>query len=295
MRARGAIVLVASVAVLLGAVPTADATFRGSNGRIAFTRLDRILTIAADGSDEQLLRRNAGEPAWNAAGTRIAFSAARRGGKSDIFLMAADGSAVRAVTRLRPGFNLTPTWSPDGRSIVFVHNSREGTDLYSVGRRGRNLLRLTTSPRIVERAPEWSPDGTKILFSRAREVGSPTDEDLYTIAPDGSDLTRVTTSRLHDFQGSWSPDGSRIAFVRETRRLGPKVFVMDAGGTDATRLTTDAVEEFWPAFSPDGTRIAVARCADFTCDLYLMDPDGSDPTQLTGSPGLDSRPDWQPT
>ena len=142
--------------------------------------------------------------------------------------MAADGSEVRDVTRFRPGFNLAPAWSPDGRTIVFVHNDREGTDLYTVGRRGRNLTRLTTSPRIVERAPEWSPDGSRILFSRVRETGMPTDEDLFTIASDGSDLTRLTRSRL-GFQGAWAPDGDRIVFVRETRRAGPRL-VMGADG-----------------------------------------------------------------
>jgi TolB protein len=294
LRVRASIVAIAAVGWLVSATPTAEAVFPGSNGRIAFTRPDRILTMEPDGSDVVVIRRNAGEPAWNAAGTRIAFSGARRSGKTDIFVMAADGSEGRDLTRFRPGFNLAPAWSPDGRTIVFVHNDREGTDLYTVGRRGRNLTRLTTSPRIVERAPEWSPDGSRILFSRVRETGMPTDEDLFTIAPDGSDLTRLTRSRLHDFQGSWAPDGDRIVFVRETRRLGPKAFVMGADGSDATRLTSDAPNEFWPAFSPDGARISLSRCEELACDLYVIDPDGSNATPLTGSSPLDSRPDWQP-
>lgn len=293
MRVR-AVLAITAVGWLVCVVPTAEAVFPGSNGRIAFTRPDRILTMEPDGSDVVVVRRNAREPAWNAAGTRIAFSGVRRSGRTDIFVMAADGSEVRDVTRFRPGFNLAPAWSPDGRSIVFVHNDRGGTDLYTVGRRGRNLTRLTTSPRIVERAPEWSPDGSRILFSRVRETGVPTDEDLSTIAPDGSDLTRLTRSRLHDFQGSWAPDGERIVFVRDTRRLGPKAFVMGADGSDATRLMSDAATEFWPSFSPDGTRIVLSRCEEFACDLYVIDPDGSNATRLTGSPALDSRPDWQP-
>ena len=200
MRVRASIVAIAAVGWLVSAIPTAEAVFPGSNGRIAFTRPGRILTMEPDGSDVVVIRRNAGEPAWNAAGTRIAFSGARR--RQDGHLR--DGGrrfGGRDVTRFRPGFNLAPAWSPDGRTIVFVHNDREGTDLYTVGRRGRNLTRLTTSPRIVERAPEWSPDGSRILFSRVRETGMPTDEDLFTIASDGSDLTRLTRSRLHASRG----------------------------------------------------------------------------------------------
>jgi TolB protein len=295
MLRHGATVLAAVVVWSILAVPAAQATFPGDNGRIAFIRPERILTMEPDGSDKRVIARNANEPAWSADGTEIAFSRFRRSGRTDIFVMDADGQNVRAVTRFRPGFNLSPSWSPNGRRIVFVHNTRlGGTDLYSVRRDGTGLTRLTSTPRLVERAPEWSPDGSRILFSRIRETGPPTDEDLYVMDPDGSNITRVSRSRLHDFQGSWSPDASQIVFIRETRRHGPTVFVMDADGRNATKLTPDdETEEFWPVFSPDGTRIAFSKCADFTCDLYLMDPDGGNLDRLTRSPALDTRPDWQ--
>jgi Tol biopolymer transport system component len=82
-------------------------------------------------------------------------------------------------------------------------------------------------------------------------------------------------------------------FVRQTAAFGAKAFVMNAEGTAPIRLTNDGIKEFWPSFSPDGSRILVARCADFTCDLALMDPDGSDLVQLTSGPKLESQPDWQ--
>jgi Tol biopolymer transport system component len=69
---------------------------------------------------------------------------------------------------------------------------------------------------------------------------------------------------------------------------------MGADGSDATRLTSDAPNEFWPAFAPDGARIVLSRCEELACDLYVIDPDGSNATPLTGSSPLDSRPDWQP-
>ena len=78
LRVRASIVAIAAVGWLVSAIPTAEAVFPGSNGRIAFTRPGRILTMEPDGSDVVVIRRNAGEPAWNAAGTRIAFSGARR-------------------------------------------------------------------------------------------------------------------------------------------------------------------------------------------------------------------------
>jgi TolB protein len=293
-RARGAAIVLGTIGLLLATTPAA-AVFPGSNGQIAFTRPERIFVMEADGSGLTLVRRDAGDPAWSADGSTIAFSGRRPSNKTDIFVMAADGSDVTAVTRFHPGFNLSPAWSPDGATIVFQHSSAEGNDLYVVQRDGSGLTRLTTSPRIVERAPEWSPDGSSILFSRVGPKGGYRlkNEELFVMDPDGSNLTRLTDNNVQDLQGSWSPDGERIVFARETRDLGVKAFVMAADGTGASRLTDDAMEEFWPSFSPDGTRIVMARCADFTCDLYLIAPDGTDLVQLTSGNKLESQPDWQ--
>ena len=199
LRVRASIVAIAAVGWLVSAirrprrssqVPTVASRSRG--------RPDS--RWMGNGSDVVVIRRNAGEPAWNAAGTRIAFSGARR--RQDGHLRDGGrrfgGSGRDPVpSGLQPGPGVVSRRQDDR---VRPQRSR-GTDLYTVGRRGRNLTRLTTSPRIVERAPEWSPDGSRILFSRVRETGMPTDEDLFTIASDGSDLTRLTRSRLHDFRG----------------------------------------------------------------------------------------------
>jgi TolB protein len=290
-RVIGALVL---SAILAGSAAPAGAVFPGSNGAIAFIRFERLLRMEADGSGVERLASGAANPAWAADGARIAFSGRRRSGRTDIFVVDADGSGATALTRFRPGFNLTPSWSPDGSTIVFRHNDEEGDDLYTVSSDGSALTRLTTSPRIVESAPEWSPDGSRILFSRVRARSPLAEEELYIMNADGSGLVRLTDNGVPDFQPSWSPDGTRIVFVRESSTLGAKAFAMNADGSAATRLTDDAIEEFWPSFSPDGTRIVVARCVDFSCDLVMLDPDGSDPVALTHGPRLESQPDWQP-
>ena len=109
-------------------VPTAQAGFPGTNGKIAFARCTfdelepdiytdcDIWTMNADGSNEQNL--NAGEdpvaldynPSWSADGTKIAFASERNAPTgADIYLMNADGSTrlhwrwqTRATTRGAP-------------------------------------------------------------------------------------------------------------------------------------------------------------------------------------------------
>ena len=49
-----------------------------------------------------------------------------------------------------------------------------------------------------------------------------------------------------------------------------------------------------PAWSPDGSRIAWSSERDGNREIYVMDADGSNPTNLTGDPGYDSSPAWSP-
>jgi hypothetical protein len=107
-------------------------------------------------------------------------------------------------------------------------------------------------------------------------------------------------------QLSFSSDGRRLAYVdgREGQR---GIYVADADGSNAVRLT-DQVNDSWPNWSPDGAKIAfvgtrfdpsLGFChpgvyADCFTDIYTMDADGSDITDVTNDPGWESGPAWSP-
>jgi TolB protein len=84
--------------------------------------------------------------------------------------------------------NLNPSWSPDGRQLVFESERHAGTScLYIIDADGNNERRLTWT-KGSDTQPSWSPDGERILFSG---TGSGVDE-VYMIDRDGSGLTRLT-------------------------------------------------------------------------------------------------------
>jgi TolB protein len=131
----------------------------GPEGAIAVINADGSgftqLTDTADGSS--------GSPDWSPDGTQIVFE--RTG---DIFVMKADGTDVRALTR--DASNQTPAWSPDGSRIAFVStkNSRCGpalldgfpfctSELYVMDADGSNVQRLRggRNERILD--PAWAP------------------------------------------------------------------------------------------------------------------------------------------
>lgn len=112
-----------------------------------------IYSMSADGTGTpRALTRNTDEeraPGWSADGRRIVFSCRRdRKPDFDICVMAADGSGERKVTASPLG-DLTPSWSPDGTSIVFHRPKGAGLglwDLWVVRADGSGESRLTDAP-----------------------------------------------------------------------------------------------------------------------------------------------------
>jgi dipeptidyl aminopeptidase/acylaminoacyl peptidase len=138
----------------------------------------------------------------------------------------------------------------------------------------------------------------RIAFVSERD-GNP---EIYSMNPDGTDLTRLTDSSARDVDPAWSPDQAKIVFAstRAGSSLSPlQIYVMNADGSGVTRLTDDAALDHEPAWSPDGTRITFAHLVHgvinrrivFSSDIYVMNADGSNIVQLTSS-GSDHVPHW---
>ena len=122
--------------------------------------------------------------------------------------------------------------------------------------------------------------------------------EIYSMAADGTDVRRLTTNPGDDILPAWSPDGTKIAF--SSNRVGAKgydIFVMNADGTGLVNLTNTAGSDRFPAWSRDGTKIAFmsARDRNGNFEIYTMNADGSNPKRLTTTAGIeDCCIDWGP-
>src|SRR5688572_13502857 len=100
-----------------------------------------------------------------------------------LVFFAAAGLAAAQVTFL----NINPSWSPDGRRLVFQSDRHGSTELYVIDADGNNERRLTFNGG-DDTHPSWSPDGQWIVFDSNRD-GS---WNLYLMRPDGSGERRLT-------------------------------------------------------------------------------------------------------
>src|SRR6476619_6447271 len=104
--------------------------------------------------------------------------------------------------------NINPSWSPDGRQLVFESARHGNTTLYIINADGTGERRLTSTGSCDDTHPAWSPDGRRIAFDSDRD-GS---ENVYTMTSDGTDVRRLTNGPDRSGHASWSPDGERIVF-----------------------------------------------------------------------------------
>ena len=234
---------------------------------IAFTLLGDIYTMPIAGGTPRRIAEGLAyeaQPRFSPDGRRIAFTS-DRGGGDNIWVMNADGSDKRQVTKEDFRLLYQPSWSPDGRFIAAKKHFTTGRSLgtgevwlyHASGGGGVLLVKRASEKHQKELGePVFAPDGKGVYYTRNVTSGP-----IFEYAQDSNgglfeieryDLNSGETTTIVSGDGGAvrptpSPDGKKLAFVR--REAGQsKLFVKDlASGVE--RKIYDAldrdVQETW--------------------------------------------------
>jgi TolB protein len=304
--ALGFLVAAIVIAGLVGEVRPAQATYPGSNGKLAFVSTEAgnpdIWTMNPDGTGKTNLTASStavdAQPDWSPDGQKIAFLSRRDAGNREIYVMGADGSSQTRLTT-DPGRDVAPSWSPNGKKILFA-SSRDGDfEIYLMDADGTKVRQLTDNAEF-DTEPEFSPNGEKIVFISDRTGAAA----VYVMSADGDGARQLTGDELGAFAPDWSPGGREIAvFNNCCVSENSDIFVMKANGRDVRQLTQNFNNNLNPSWSPDGQKIVFDHgVIDFTTgeffptDLYVINNDGTGLTQITNTPTFSELfPDWGPS
>ncbi len=197
----------------------------------------------------------------------------------------------------RAADDLYPAWSPDGKWIAFTSYYREDKmpQLFIMNPQGLNQTRL--SPGMAESYASWTPDANFLVYVLTTgELNILQLRDRYSVYQDFSKFDRTSNEgRLGAvMEPNVSLDGTMIAYTRfadKNHNIYTAVFA-DRGRT--TTKLTDSNSDSAPFWSPDGKWILFTSERDGNKEVYIMDAQGGQETNLTDLVSVDFDPAWQP-
>jgi TolB protein len=310
------------VAGVAGSAPSAEATFQGKPGPIAFQRIvnpddedsSQIFSVARPGAKARKLTSggNGFNPDYSPDGERIVFERRFGGVMPDaIFTMGSDGaSPTRIQTTCVADPCLgddSPAWSPDGNRLVFERafgpivndEAAGGLDLVTSNADGTNERVILQSLPLGKEPhdAQWSPDGTRVAVTMLNITAKPRNGSaIYVLNADGSDFHQITPLRLNAGSPDWSPNGKRIAFNSSFEgQAAVEVYSVRPDGSRLKRLRKEPEDSFSfePSWSPNGKRLAFVRGIRKTFPhIWTMKRNGKGLRQVTHGSKPDVRPDW---
>lgn len=189
--------------------------------------------------------------------------------------------------------SLSPSISPDGRTIVFANRVAGNSDLFVVPSHGGEAVNISNSPS-AEGEPSFSRDGSRIYFQSNRDLQYGRFQ-LLVMNKDGSDVRRVTGRDGYEFSPVEAKDGWLLfSCDREdgaSKSLDICSFYTDKSASDE-RIASRRYHDTQPAYSKELDVIAFVSQSEGNNEIFVVRPDGKGMVRLTNDPGDDISPQF---
>jgi Tol biopolymer transport system component len=212
------------------------------------------------GAQRLLLAGRPYSASWSPDDTHLVFADA-----DGIHILRADGDSLTDLFRE----GMWPSWSPDGRTILFAINGKLQTIAI-----GDSTPTEIPTPNLFVMDPGWCPNGQELVAS-AYASGEGLAE-IYRISASSGLSTRLTQDDVEDRHPSCSATG----WIVWNRWVGahPEIRVMDSTGAGKKTLANVESSMSW---NPTGTAFVFSGSTPDGPRLYVMDADGSNVRKLT--------------
>jgi len=224
-------------------------------------------------------------------GGRIVFTCTR-GDLNQLCMVLPTGGDVARLTG-ETAHDFYPSFSPDGKEIVFASNRDGNFDLYSKVLNGDILTQLTDNLGEVSSA-SFSPDGTKVIFSNSVDSKP---SSLWTVDRDGKHALLLYEGAGNIASPSWSPNGKSIAFAMSSAAAPQsyEIFILDLETNKIAPVTQGHLNHTGGSvdWSPDGRYLLLFAGEPGNNEIYSLELVSGQITQLTDG-GNNAAPSWSP-
>jgi Tol biopolymer transport system component len=185
----------------------------------------------------------------------------------------------------------TPTHIGGGTGkIIFVSQRDGNSEIYMMNVDGSKQVNLTNNSK-DDFAPVWSPNGQKLAFIS----DSYPNRNIYAMNASGTDLNKLTNVAVNYYKLIWSPDNNKVIFVAQDTSYpyNSQIYMANAA-SDGQINISNSKNAYDPVWSPDSKKIAFVTTRDGHDQIYLMNADGSEQTNLSNNNTNNYNPVWSP-
>ncbi|MBR4741779.1 MAG: PD40 domain-containing protein [Desulfovibrio sp.] len=214
----------------------------------------------------------------------IAFTRSSGKLKADVWLTKPTGRNLRQITNLQ-GKAMSPSWSPDGRFIVFTHIDSQSHALGVWDSSSHKVNRIRFPGNVVI-GPTFTP-GNKVAVA----LSNGKYPSIFLLNHAFQKERVIENGDCINVSPSFDSTGTKMAFT-SSRLGGPQIFVKDLGSGSVSRVSTSGGYNTEPNISPDGTLVVYSRMTGYGNRIFVQDMVSGQETQVSFGPGSDEQPSF---